>query len=54
MGQYAAENSLKYTLDEERVMFDSIMRGIAAKQVLNLYLETRQKNQIQQDDIKFF
>ena len=44
----------KYTLDEERVMFDAIMQGMTVKQALGKYLEIKQQRQAQQTDIELF
>ncbi len=44
----------KYTMDEERVMFDAIMQGMTVKQALGKYLEMKQQRQAQQTDIEFF
>jgi len=44
----------KYTMDEERLMFDAIMQGMSVKQALGLYLELRRKKQAEQVDVELF
>lgn len=44
----------KYTMDEERVMFDAIMQGMTVKQALARYLEIRQQKQAQHVDVELF
>lgn len=44
----------KYTMEEERVMFDAIMQGMTVKQALGQYLEMRQQKQAEQADIELF